>query len=122
MSFHIHMILFVRVQARERAALKETLHAEREAATAELEALRLIVQRLESQKHERPPPCSDLSEKKEEKRRRAEDKAAQEILQLTQVGQRVTESISNNSGDFTEVKVQIDKNVLKLFYIRIRVS
>ena len=91
--------MFVCVQARKRAALKGTLHAEREAATAELEALRLVIHRLESQKQERPPPCSDISEKKEEKRRRAEDRAAQEILQLTQVGLRGTENIWNNTGD-----------------------
>lgn len=73
-------------QARESAALRETLHSEREAASAELEALKATIQRLENQKHEKPQPCAVVSEKEEEKRRRAEDKAAQDILQLTQVG------------------------------------
>ncbi|XP_039984530.1 unconventional myosin-Vb [Xiphias gladius] len=67
-------------EARESAALRETLHA----ASAELGALRVTVQRLESQKHEKPQLCPAVSEKEVEKRRRAEDKAAQEILQLTQ--------------------------------------
>ncbi|GAA6219409.1 unconventional myosin-Va-like [Lates japonicus] len=71
-------------EARESATLRETLHAEREAAGAELEALRATIQRLESHKHEKPQPCPAISEEEEEKRRRAADKAAQEILQLTQ--------------------------------------
>lgn len=74
------------VQARESAALREILHVEREASSAELEALRATIQKLESQKHEKPPPCQVTSEKEVEERRRAEEKAAQEILQLTQVG------------------------------------
>ncbi|XP_040896238.1 unconventional myosin-Vb [Toxotes jaculatrix] len=71
-------------EARESAALREALHVEREATSAELEALRATIQRLESQKHEKPQPCPVISEKEVEKRRRAEDKAALEILQLTQ--------------------------------------
>lgn len=74
------------VQAREGATLRETLHAERETARAELEALRATIQKLESQKQEKPLPCPVISEKEEKERRRAEEKAAQEILQLTQVG------------------------------------
>lgn len=74
------------VQAREGVALRETLQAEREAARAELEALRTTIRKLESLKHEKPQPCSVISEKEVEERRRAEEKAAQEILQLTQVG------------------------------------
>lgn len=72
------------VQARESAALRETLHAEREATSAELQALRATIQKLE--KLEKPQPCPVMSEKEVEERRRAEEKAAQEILQLTQVG------------------------------------
>uniref|UniRef100_A0A4W6CDY0 Methyl-CpG binding domain protein 3b n=1 Tax=Lates calcarifer TaxID=8187 RepID=A0A4W6CDY0_LATCA len=75
----------------ESTALRETLHAEREAAGAELEALRATIQRLESQRHEKPQPCPAISEEEEEKRRRAADKAAQEILQLTQ---RVSQAVS----------------------------
>ncbi|KAL3047616.1 hypothetical protein OYC64_021747 [Pagothenia borchgrevinki] len=71
-------------EAREAAALRETLHAEREAGSAELEALKVTVQKLESQKQEKPPPCPVISEKEVEERRRAEEKAAQDILQLTQ--------------------------------------
>ncbi|XP_047198990.1 unconventional myosin-Vb [Hippoglossus stenolepis] len=96
-------------EARKRAALKGTLHAEREAATAELEALRLIIQRLESQKQERPPPCSDISEKKEEKRRRAEDKAAQEILQLTQELQ----TLQREKDDFSKERDELSARSLE---------
>ncbi|XP_008275708.1 unconventional myosin-Vb [Stegastes partitus] len=71
-------------EAREGAALRETLNAEREATSAELEALRATIQKLESQKLEKPPPVPVISEKEVEDRRRAEEKAAQEILQLKQ--------------------------------------
>lgn len=66
--------------------MRETLQAEREATSAELQALKAVIQKLESQKHEKPQPCTVISEKEVEERRRAEEKAAQEILQLTQVG------------------------------------
>ncbi|KAL6107737.1 uncharacterized protein ACO6RY_18448 [Pungitius sinensis] len=72
-------------EAREVAALKETLRAERRAAGAELAALR---EKLGCQEQEKPRPRAVVSEKEEEaeaeERRRAEEKAAQEILQLTQ--------------------------------------
>lgn len=85
-SIHaLKLCLLACVQAREAAALKETLHAERQAASAELEALRATVQKLGSQKREKPRPCTVTSEKEAEERMRAEEKAAQEILQLTQV-------------------------------------
>uniref|UniRef100_UPI0037E702DB unconventional myosin-Va n=1 Tax=Semicossyphus pulcher TaxID=241346 RepID=UPI0037E702DB len=71
-------------EARESAALRETLHAERESTGGELEALKATIQKLESQKQEKPPPSPIISEKEVEERRRAEEKAAQEILQLTQ--------------------------------------
>ncbi|XP_059197972.1 unconventional myosin-Vb [Centropristis striata] len=73
-------------EARDVAALRETLHAEREATNTELEALRATVQKLESQKQkqDKPQPCSVISEKEVEERKRAEEKAAQQILQLTQ--------------------------------------
>nr|XP_033477195.1 unconventional myosin-Vb [Epinephelus lanceolatus] len=71
-------------EARESAALRETLHAEREASSVELEALRATIQKLESQIQEKPQPGPVISEKEMEERRRAEEKAAQEILQLTQ--------------------------------------
>uniref|UniRef100_A0A8C4ES92 Methyl-CpG binding domain protein 3b n=1 Tax=Dicentrarchus labrax TaxID=13489 RepID=A0A8C4ES92_DICLA len=71
-------------EGRKSAALRETLHAEREATGAELEALRATIQKLESQKQEKPQPCPVISEREVEERRRAEEKAAQDILQLTQ--------------------------------------
>ncbi|XP_067370667.1 unconventional myosin-Va isoform X2 [Channa argus] len=71
-------------QARESAALRETLHAEREAASAELEALRATIQKLEGQKHEKPLHRPVISEKEVEERRKAEEKASQKIIQLTQ--------------------------------------
>lgn len=77
--------MLVCVQARESAALRETLVAEREAASAELEALKATIQKLESQKHEKQQHWPDVSEKEAEERRIAEEKASQMILQLTQV-------------------------------------
>ncbi|XP_026201686.1 unconventional myosin-Vb [Anabas testudineus] len=71
-------------QARESTALRETLHAEREAAIAEVEALKATIQKLESQKHEKHQQWPVISEKEVEERRRAEEKAAQTISQLTQ--------------------------------------
>uniref|UniRef100_A0A7N8XZJ9 Methyl-CpG binding domain protein 3b n=1 Tax=Mastacembelus armatus TaxID=205130 RepID=A0A7N8XZJ9_9TELE len=66
----------------ECAALRETLRAEREAASVEMESLRATIQKLESQKQKQPQPLPVISEVEE--RRRAEEKAAQEILQLRQ--------------------------------------
>ncbi|XP_069551046.1 unconventional myosin-Va [Brachyistius frenatus] len=71
-------------EARESSALRETLSTERETTSAELEALRATIQKLEKQKQDKPPPCPVISEKEVEDRRRAEEKAAQEILQLKQ--------------------------------------
>ncbi|XP_022046954.2 unconventional myosin-Vb [Acanthochromis polyacanthus] len=71
-------------EARESAALRETLNTEREATSTELEALRATIQKLESQKLEKPPPAPVISEKEVEERRKAEEKATQEILQLKQ--------------------------------------
>lgn len=78
--------MYVCIQAREGAALRETLQAEREASCAEQEALRALIQKLENQINEKPQPCPVISEKEVEERKRAEEKAAQEILQLTEVG------------------------------------
>uniref|UniRef100_A0A671WM93 Methyl-CpG binding domain protein 3b n=1 Tax=Sparus aurata TaxID=8175 RepID=A0A671WM93_SPAAU len=50
----IDKVVLVCVQAREGAALRETLQAEREATSAELQALKAVIQKLESQKHEKP--------------------------------------------------------------------
>lgn len=72
-------------QVRQRAALRETLSTEREAAGAELEALRAIIHKLENQRQEKLPAGPVISEKEVEERRRAEEKAAQEISRLTQV-------------------------------------
>uniref|UniRef100_A0A665WNT1 Methyl-CpG binding domain protein 3b n=1 Tax=Echeneis naucrates TaxID=173247 RepID=A0A665WNT1_ECHNA len=77
------------------SALRETLHAEREATSAELEALRATIQKLEAQKYEKLQPSPAISEEEVEKMRRAEDKAAQEILQLTEVGQENSDTFQN---------------------------
>ncbi|XP_015827032.3 unconventional myosin-Va isoform X1 [Nothobranchius furzeri] len=71
-------------EVRESCALRETLNAEREAFSSELEALRAIIQKLESQKRGKPPPGPAVSEKEVEERRRAEEKADLEILHLRQ--------------------------------------
>ncbi|XP_037530718.1 unconventional myosin-Vb [Nematolebias whitei] len=71
-------------EVRQSAALNETLSAEREAASVELEALRSIIQKLENQKQEKLPTGPVVSEKEVEERRRAEEKAAQKILRLTE--------------------------------------
>uniref|UniRef100_A0A669E6F0 Methyl-CpG binding domain protein 3b n=1 Tax=Oreochromis niloticus TaxID=8128 RepID=A0A669E6F0_ORENI len=82
-------------EARESAALRETLMAEREASSAELAALRATIQKLESQLQEKPQPGPVISEKEAEERRRAEEKAAQEILQLKEVGLQTINTLSS---------------------------
>ncbi|XP_061682257.1 unconventional myosin-Vb [Syngnathoides biaculeatus] len=73
-------------EARERAALKETLRGEREFSAAELASLRAKIEKLEAgQKKVSPSPaCSVVSMEVEQERRRTEEKAAQELQQLTQ--------------------------------------
>ncbi|CAL8308765.1 unnamed protein product [Lota lota] len=73
-------------EARESASLRETLRSEREAHGAELEALQRAIIKLEKQKEKQEAPRASpaISEKELEERRRAEEKAAQEILRLTQ--------------------------------------
>lgn len=73
------------VQARESAALREALQVEREAASAELEALKAIIQKLEWEIRQKPPPCPIISEDEVEECRRAKEKAAHEVLQLQKV-------------------------------------
>lgn len=73
-------------QVRESGALRATLHAEREASSGELEALRATIQKLESQKREQIHLGPVVTENEVEERRRVEEKATQEILRLTQVG------------------------------------
>nr|XP_061790615.1 unconventional myosin-Vb [Nerophis lumbriciformis] len=73
-------------EARESAALKESLRAEREVAAAEVTALRAKIEKLEArQKNAAPTPAlfSIVSQEVELEKRRAEEKAAQEHLQLT---------------------------------------
>ncbi|XP_054903851.1 unconventional myosin-Va [Poeciliopsis prolifica] len=94
-------------QARESAALRETLHTEREAAGTELEALRRIIQKLENQKPEKPPPSPAASEKEVEGRRRAEEKAAQEILRLTQEMQALQKENENISKEKESLTAQL---------------
>ncbi|XP_039895845.1 unconventional myosin-Va-like [Simochromis diagramma] len=78
--------------------------AEREASSAELAALRATIQKLESQLQEKPPPGPVISEKEAEERRRAEEKAAQEILQLKeelQALQKERESFCKERDDLS---------------------
>lgn len=58
---------------------------EREASSAELEALKAVIHKLECEIRQKPPPCPAISEDEAEERRRAKEKAAQEVLQLQQV-------------------------------------
>ncbi|KAL4000069.1 hemoglobin subunit alpha [Sarotherodon galilaeus] len=91
-------------EARESTALRETLMAEREASSAELAALRATIQKLESQLQEKPQPGPVISEKEAEERRRAEEKAAQEILQLKeelQALQKEKESFCKERDDLS---------------------
>ncbi|XP_053713697.1 unconventional myosin-Vb [Synchiropus splendidus] len=69
-------------EAKEKAALKEVLLLEREASAAELEGLRAKILKLESQKNEKP--LISFDEKSVEEQKKAEEKAAREILLLTQ--------------------------------------
>ncbi|XP_029938954.1 unconventional myosin-Va [Salarias fasciatus] len=99
-------------EARESAALKETLNAEREMKSAEVEALRVTIQKLERQKQEKPQPHPAISEKEVEERRRAEEKAAQEILQLTQelqVLQKEKDSLYKEKEDLSALLLEKEK-------------
>lgn len=99
-------------EARKRAALKEKLHAEREVNRAEAEALRAMIQKLESQKQEKPQPSPVISEKEVEERRRAEEKAAQEILHITQeleALQREKDSFCKEREDLSARLVEQEK-------------
>ncbi|TKS74467.1 Unconventional myosin-Va [Collichthys lucidus] len=99
-------------EAREGAALKETLLAEREATSTELEALRATIQKLESQKQEKPQISPVISEKEMEERRRAQEKAAQEILQLThelQTLQKENESFCKEREDLSARLLEQEK-------------
>lgn len=78
-------------EARESAALKETLNVEREVKSAEVEALKVTIQKLERQVQEKPQHHTAVSEKEMEEQRRAGEKAAQEVLQLTQELQALRE-------------------------------
>uniref|UniRef100_A0A672IWT3 Methyl-CpG binding domain protein 3b n=1 Tax=Salarias fasciatus TaxID=181472 RepID=A0A672IWT3_SALFA len=78
--------------------LRADQEVEREMKSAEVEALRVTIQKLERQKQEKPQPHPAISEKEVEERRRAEEKAAQEILQLTQV-QSVNQAVSREIAD-----------------------
>ncbi|KAK7137051.1 hypothetical protein R3I93_017195 [Phoxinus phoxinus] len=71
-------------QARESASLREILQAERGAHSSELEQLRSSLLKLQIQLQENANTAPLLADKQEEDMRKAEEKAAQEILQLTQ--------------------------------------
>ncbi|KAM7410167.1 hypothetical protein PAMA_001558 [Pampus argenteus] len=95
-------------EARESATLRETLHAEREAFTAELETLRTTIQKLESKKYEQPP-CPVISEKEVEEKRRAEEKAAQDILHLTQE----VEALQREKDSFNKDREDLSARLLE---------
>ncbi|XP_029488331.2 unconventional myosin-Vb [Oncorhynchus nerka] len=76
-------------KARESSALRETLQAERKAHNTELDTLRGALVKLEYQletqlQTQQSQPSTAITEEETEERRRAEEKAAQEILRLTQ--------------------------------------
>nr|XP_046157058.1 unconventional myosin-Vb isoform X1 [Oncorhynchus gorbuscha] len=76
-------------KARESGALRETLQAERKAHNTELDTLRGALVKLEYQletqlQTQQSQPSTAITEEETEERRRAEEKAAQEILRLTQ--------------------------------------
>ncbi|XP_024127707.1 unconventional myosin-Vb [Oryzias melastigma] len=95
-------------QAKENSSLRETLAAQREAASAELEALRATVQKLQSQKQEKPPP--PISDKEVDERKRAEEKAAQEILRL----QQELETLQREKEQVCEEKEELAARLLQL--------
>ncbi|XP_061635923.1 unconventional myosin-Vb [Phyllopteryx taeniolatus] len=88
-------------EARDCAALKESLHAEREVAGAELASLRAKMEKLEARhKQVTPSPaCSVVSQVVEQERRRAEEKAAQELKQLTQEVETLQREKASLSGE-----------------------
>ncbi|CAJ1060301.1 unconventional myosin-Vb [Xyrichtys novacula] len=71
-------------EARESAALREILHAEREASSVKMESLRAKIQKYKNKNREKALLGPVISEKEVEERRKAEEKAAQEIYQLKQ--------------------------------------
>jgi len=72
-------------QARESASLREILQSERASHSSELEQLRSSLLKLKIQLQENANTAPLLADKQEEDIRKAGEKAAQEILQLTQV-------------------------------------
>ncbi|KAF7702988.1 unconventional myosin-Vb isoform X2 [Silurus meridionalis] len=72
-------------QARESASLRETLNAERESHISEVNQLHLTLLKVQKQLEEQSQAVPTLTAKQEEEKRRAEEIAAQEIHQLTQV-------------------------------------
>ncbi|XP_041862212.1 unconventional myosin-Vb [Melanotaenia boesemani] len=94
-------------EARQSAALRETLNAERGAAGAELEALRAIIKKLENQKQEKPPSVPVISEKEVEERKKAEEKIAQQILQLTQELQALQKEKDSVSTEKEELSARL---------------
>ncbi|XP_028299730.1 unconventional myosin-Vb [Gouania willdenowi] len=96
-------------QARESAALRETLNTERDAASAELETLRGTVQKLENRLQEKPQPGLVISEKEVEERRRAEEKTAQEIILLTQELQALRKEKEAFHKEKEAISVRLDE-------------
>ncbi|KTF92510.1 hypothetical protein cypCar_00005417 [Cyprinus carpio] len=102
-------------QARESASLRETLQSEREAHSCELEQLRSSLLKLQIQLQENANTAPSLTDKQEEDRRRAEEKAAQEILQLTQEIQalRVERESLEKERDDLAIRLQDQEKALE---------
>uniref|UniRef100_A0A8B9JZJ4 Myosin VA n=1 Tax=Astyanax mexicanus TaxID=7994 RepID=A0A8B9JZJ4_ASTMX len=73
------------VRNEESASLREALRAERESNSSEQEQLRSALHKLQKQLQEQSHTAPTVTAKQEEERRRAEERAAQEIHQLSQV-------------------------------------
>ncbi|XP_053369794.1 unconventional myosin-Vb [Clarias gariepinus] len=71
-------------EARESTALRESLHVERQSHKTEVEQLRSTLLKLQQQLQEQSQAVPSFTAKQEEERRRADERAAQEINQLTQ--------------------------------------
>ncbi|XP_051979508.1 unconventional myosin-Vb [Xyrauchen texanus] len=98
-------------QARESASLRETLQNEREAHSSELEQLRSNLLKLQTQLQENAQTAPALTEKQDEERRRAEVKASQEILHLTEEIQalRVERDLLENERDDLANRLQVQE-------------
>ncbi|XP_076009216.1 unconventional myosin-Va [Genypterus blacodes] len=94
-------------QVREGVALRESLHIQREASGAELEALKATIRKLESQKQEQVHLGPVVNDNQVEERKRAEEKATEEILQLTQEVQALQKERSSVGKEKEDLTAQL---------------